>query len=120
MQAMGARFAIDDFGSGYSSLDQLLSLPIDAVKLDLHLIGKLGVDPRQAALVRSIHDLASVIGQSVIVEGVETVTQLDELRTIGASHAQGYYLCRPVPVNDLAEHVAALGEHVARVGTQGR
>lgn len=113
MQAMGARFAIDDFGSGYSSLDQLLSLPIDAVKLDLHLIEKLGVDPRQAALVRSIHNLASVIGQSVIVEGVETQAQLDALLALGASHAQGYFLCRPVPVEELADHLAALGGHVS-------
>lgn len=112
MQAMGVRFAIDDFGAGYSSLDQLLSLPIDAVKLDLSLIGKLGVDPRQTALVRSIYDLAAVIGRSVIVEGVETQAQLDELHAIGATHAQGYYLCRPVPVGELAEHVAALDERV--------
>ena len=55
---LGVRFAIDDFGTGYSSLDQLLKLPIDAVKLDLSLIAKLGSDPRQSALVRSIHDLA--------------------------------------------------------------
>lgn len=112
MQALGVRFAIDDFGAGYSSLDQLLSLPINAVKLDLSLVDKLGVDPRQTALVRSIHDLAAVIGRRVIVEGVETQAQLDELHAIGATHAQGYYLCRPVPVDELPDHAAALDERI--------
>ena len=108
LRALGVRFAIDDFGTGYSSLDQLLKLPIDVVKLDLSLIAKLGADPRQTALVRSIQGLASVVGNSVVMEGVETAAQLAELRSIGATLVQGYYLCRPVPVDDLAEHVAAL------------
>lgn len=108
LHALGVRFAIDDFGTGYSSLDQLLKLPIDAVKLDLSLIAKLGADPRQSALVRSIHDLAAVVGNSVVMEGVETAAQLAELENIGATLAQGYYLCQPVPVDELAHHVAAL------------
>ncbi len=108
LQALGVRFAIDDFGTGYSSLDQLLKLPIDAVKLDLSLIAKLGTDPRQTALVRSIHELAAVVGNSVVIEGVETAAQLAELEMIGATLAQGYYLCRPVPVDELADHLAAL------------
>ena len=109
MRAMGVRFAVDDFGAGYSSLDQLLSLPIDWVKLDMSLIGELGIDPRQTALLRSIHSLASVVGQSVVVEGLETQAQLDELRRIGATHAQGYLLSRPVPIEELPAHVAGLG-----------
>jgi len=109
MQAMGVRFAVDDFGAGYSSLDQLLSLPIDWVKLDMSLIGELGIDPRQTALLRSIHSLASVVGQSVVIEGLETQAQLDELRSIGATHAQGYLLSRPVPIEELPAHVAGLG-----------
>ncbi len=108
LQALGVRFAIDDFGTGYSSLDQLLKLPIDAVKLDLTLIAKLGTDPRQTALVRSIHELASVVGNSVVIEGVETAAQFAELEMIGATLAQGYYLCRPVPVGELADHLSAL------------
>ena len=108
MHAMGVRFAIDDFGAGYSSLDHLLSLPIDSVKLDLSLVARLGIDPRQTALMRSIHDLAAVIGQRVIVEGLETEAQLDQLRSIGATYAQGYFLCRPVPADELASHLAAI------------
>ncbi len=113
LHALGVRFAIDDFGTGYSSLDQLLNLPIDAVKLDLSLIAKLGSDPRQSALVRSIRDLATVVGNSVVMEGVETAVQLAELETMGATLAQGYYLCRPVPVDELADHVAALAADFA-------
>lgn len=120
LDAMGATFAIDDFGSGYSSLDHLLSLPIDVVKLDLHLIDQLGVDPRQTDIVRSIHDLAGVIGQGVIVEGVETQTQLDELNVLGARYAQGYYLCRPVPVEDLATHVASIERRIGVVSDYRR
>ncbi len=117
LHALGVRVAIDDFGTGYSSLDQLLKLPIDVVKLDLSLIAGLGSDPRQNALVRSIRDLAAVIGNSVVMEGVETAAQLAELEAMGATLAQGYYLCRPVPVDELADHVAALPPGLGREGT---
>ena len=108
LRSLGVRVAIDDFGTGYSSLDQLLRLPIDAVKLDRSLIAQIGNDPRHAAVIRRIHDLASVVGQLVVVEGVETTEQLELLKSIGATYAQGYLLCRPVPVQDLATHIADL------------
>jgi len=59
-------------------------------------------------VIRRIHDLASVVGQLVVVEGVETTEQLELLKSIGATYAQGYLLCRPVPVQDLATHIADL------------
>lgn len=108
MRAMGVAFAIDDFGAGYSSLDHLLSLPIDAVKLDLSLIDGLGVHPHRTRLLQHIHGLANVIGTSVIVEGVENQVQLDELHAIGATHGQGYFLCRPIPLDELPHHVRSI------------
>ncbi len=108
LRELGVGIAIDDFGTGYSSLDNLLSFPVQVVKLDATLIAKLGADPRQVAALRSIYDLAAVIGRKVVVEGVETLEQLERLQQLGTDLVQGYYLCRPVPINQLADHVDRL------------
>ncbi len=108
LRKLGVQIAIDDFGTGYSSLESLMSFPVDFVKLDASLIARLGDDPRQIVVMRSITNLASVIGQQVVVEGVETFQQLDELVRLEASYIQGYLLCRPVPAESLAAHVAGL------------
>ncbi len=108
LRELGVEIAIDNFGTGYSSLDSLLALPVSAVKLDASLVARLGNDPRHIAVLRHVHDLAKVIGSKVIIKGVETPAQLDELKQLGTELAQGYFLCRPVPVDTLADHVALL------------
>lgn len=108
LRTIGVDIAIDDFGSGYSNLEHLLTLPVAAVKLDLSLVQRLGTDPRQIAMLRSIHDLAAVIGHKVIVEGIETAFQFAELKQLGMKIGQGYYLSRPVPAPDLVDHLAML------------
>lgn len=103
----GVGFYIDDFGTGYSSLSQLYRFPVDALKIDRSFVGALTVAPAgserpeqgQAAIVRTIVDLAHNLGLEARGEGVEQREQLDFLRDLGCSHAQGYYFSRPLPVS---------------------
>jgi EAL domain-containing protein (putative c-di-GMP-specific phosphodiesterase class I) len=101
VRALGVELAIDDFGSGYSSLNQLLSLPISIVKLDRSLIAGLAGNPRQLALIRSIGNLGRTVGHDVIAEGVEHEVQADMLRRLGYTFAQGYLFARPTPITEL-------------------
>ncbi len=94
----GVRLALDDFGSGHTSVQHLLGLPIEYVKLDGTLIKDLGQDPRQSALVRSIRDLAATIGKQVVAEGVETDDQVAKLRELHLRFAQGYHFGRAQPL----------------------
>ena len=94
----GIRLALDDFGSGHTSVTHLLGLPIEYVKLDGSLIEELGHDARQSALVRSIADLAVTIGKQIVAEGVETEHQVAQLRALGLPLAQGYHFGRAQPL----------------------
>ncbi|MEM7285363.1 MAG: EAL domain-containing protein [Actinomycetota bacterium] len=106
LHGLGALIAMDDFGTGYSSLSSLLAFPISFVKLDRTLIADLGRDPRRSAVVRAVHQLAEVVGQVVIAEGVETPAQVEELREVGVRSAQGFGLGHPLPLDELEERLA--------------
>ena len=95
MRAHGARFAIDDTGAGYASLNHVLRLKPDIIKLDRELITHLNEDRARRALVTALVLLALEVGASVTGEGVETADQLDTLATLGVDHAQGYLLAIP-------------------------
>jgi EAL domain-containing protein (putative c-di-GMP-specific phosphodiesterase class I) len=97
-KVLGVRIAVDDFGSGYSSLGYLSRLPVDRLKLDQSLIYRMTVDTRGAIVVRSILLLAAELGLDVIAEGVETELQFQMLTDMGCPQAQGYLLGRPMPV----------------------
>ncbi len=112
LRELGVELALDDFGTGTSSLDSLMSLPVSSMKIDASFVAKLGADRRHRAVLRHMHDLASVIGHNVVVKGVETAEQLEELEQIGAVLAQGFHLCRPVPIDSLGEHVRALSTSI--------
>ncbi len=95
LRQRGVRFAIDDTGAGYASLNHVLQLRPDIIKLDRGLILDLDEDPARRSLVTALVLLALEIGASVTGEGVETSDQLQALSTLGVDHAQGYLLCRP-------------------------
>jgi EAL domain-containing protein (putative c-di-GMP-specific phosphodiesterase class I) len=94
---LGVQIAVDDFGSGYSSLNYLSRLPIDRLKLDQSLICQMTVNKKGAIVVRSIVSLGAELGLDVIAEGVETEQQLRMLTDLGCPRAQGYLLGRPMP-----------------------
>ncbi|MFR9190385.1 MAG: EAL domain-containing protein [Anaerotruncus massiliensis (ex Togo et al. 2019)] len=88
---------MDDFGSGYSSLNMLNRLPIDVLKLDMRFIQSETAKPVDQGILRFIMDLARWMELHVVAEGVETREQLERLREIDCDYVQGYYFVRPVP-----------------------
>ena len=107
LRQRGIRIAIDDFGSGYSALWYLRELAIDEVKLDRHFIAPIRVDPRAAAVVRGVVDLAHVLGVTTVAEGVENIETAERLREFGCEVAQGYYYSPPVSAAAMMNMLAA-------------
>jgi diguanylate cyclase (GGDEF)-like protein len=95
LKGLGLTLAMDDFGTGYSSITNLKSLPVDILKLDRSMVEGMDRDPQNRALVSATIGLAHALGLDVVVEGVETAGELDELRSMGCDIAQGYYWYRP-------------------------
>jgi diguanylate cyclase (GGDEF)-like protein len=112
LRAHGVSVAVDDFGTGYTSLALLHQLPIDTLKLDRVLTAALGRE-RVVAVVRLIVDTAHLIGLSVTAEGVETAAQAEELRILGVDALQGYHLHRPCPSSGFAAELTELDEVAA-------
>ena len=104
LRELGVRVAMDDFGTGHSSLGALLELPIDTLKIDRSFISGLAPDEPKGAIVRTVLTLARTLGLEAVGEGVETEEELAFLRESGCHLAQGYLMSRPLP----AEEVTAL------------
>lgn len=98
LRRAGARIAIDDTGSGYSSLGHILKLAPDFIKLDRDLVSGIDVDPVRRALAASLVSFAAETGAQIIAEGIETQCELAAAEQLGLSCAQGYYIARPTPV----------------------
>jgi len=103
LRTAGIRVAIDDFGSGHSSLGQLSDLPIDSLKIDSTFTRGLPEDRAGSAVVATIISLARGLRLSVIAEGVETREQLETLRQMGCDQSQGYLHSQPVSCNEFAK-----------------
>ncbi|MBR7801383.1 two-component system response regulator [Undibacterium fentianense] len=101
LNAAGVRFALDDFGVGYSSLQYLKRLPIDQLKIDHSFIQDLEHDQSDRTIVRTIVAMANNLGVDVIAEGVENELQLELLRNKGCVHFQGYLFGRPIDIRQL-------------------
>jgi diguanylate cyclase (GGDEF)-like protein/PAS domain S-box-containing protein len=95
----GVRLAVDDFGTGHSNLSRLGQLPITSIKIDRSLITSIATQPKDAAIVRAVIEIAHTLGAQVVAEGVETAQQLDILRMSRCDFLQGYLLCRPLPAD---------------------
>ncbi len=92
----GIKLAIDDIGKGYSSLEYLARMEVDAMKIDRTFVGGLGSSLRDAAVVEAVLLLADRIGVTVVAEGIETADQLDRLRELGCPVGQGFYFSKAV------------------------
>lgn len=103
LHELGIQLALDDFGSGYSSLGYLKRLPVETLKIDQIFIKGLGRDPHDAAIVETIATLGHKIGMSVTAEGVETRQQATAVKQLGCDHAQGYIFSEPVTAARLSE-----------------
>jgi EAL domain-containing protein (putative c-di-GMP-specific phosphodiesterase class I) len=100
---LGVRVAIDDFGAGFSSLTRLRHLTVHVLKLDRSFLAGVPEDPRGAALIAAMLQLARELDLYVVAEGIETAEHLGHLRAAGASHGQGFHLGRPMPAADLTK-----------------
>jgi diguanylate cyclase (GGDEF)-like protein len=100
LRGIGVRLAVDDFGTGFSSLAYLHRFPFDLLKIDRSFVGRLEEDP---ALAEAIVAMADALGLETIAEGVETDAQLDVLRSIHCHSAQGFLFSRPKPVGALGD-----------------
>jgi len=101
LQSMGVRLSVDDFGTGYSSLTHLRELPIDEIKIDKSFVTGMITSDADAAIVRTVIDLAHNLGKQVCAEGVEDAETLQRLEEMGCDLAQGYFISRPVPAATL-------------------
>ncbi|MBC5708222.1 EAL domain-containing protein [Hungatella sp. L12] len=100
LRRLGFVIEMDDFGSGYSSLNMLTEMPIDVLKLDMKFIQTEITRPTGQGILRFIVDLARWMKLSVVAEGVETREQLERLQNDGCDYAQGYYFAKPMPVEN--------------------
>lgn len=103
LRDMGIKLSLDDFGTGYSSLSYLKRFPIHAVKLDQSFVKDITTSTDDAAIAGAVIAMAHSMKLQVIAEGVETLEQLEFLRSLGCDEMQGYFVSRPVPANECEE-----------------
>ena len=103
----GFAVLMDDFGSGYSSLNMLNQVHFDILKLDMKFIQTETAKPGEMSIMRFVVNLAKWLNLSTVAEGVETKAQLERLRDVGCDYAQGYYFSRPLPVQEFEKLLAA-------------
>lgn len=100
LRQKGYQIEMDDFGSGYSSLNMLSDLPVDVLKMDQGFVRNIGRDEKDDRLVALILDIARNLKVPVVAEGVETKKQLEFLKSLGCEYVQGFYFSRPLPPAD--------------------
>ncbi len=105
LREKGYKIEMDDFGSGYSSLNMLSSLPVDVLKMDIAFIRNMERNEKDFRLVKLIIDIARYLKVPVVAEGVETESQLKLLKSAGCDLVQGYYFSKPLPAEVFAERM---------------
>ena len=104
---LGIQISVDDFGTGYSSLSYLKRFPLDKLKIDRSFVQDITVDTDDAMICKTIISMAHNLNLQVIAEGVETHAQLELLRDYGCEQYQGYLFAKPLPVEQMTEHLLA-------------
>ena len=107
LQKGGFHVLMDDFGSGYSSLNSLKDIKVDVLKIDINFLPTSKDDERAGKILTSVVSMAQALDLKVVVEGVETREQADFLISIGAYEAQGYFFFRPMPIEDYEKALKA-------------
>ena len=101
LRSAGVKVSIDDFGVGYSSMSQLLELPVDELKIDKSFIMALDSDPRAIALIRSMIEMSRALDLAVIAEGIESASSFEALRSVGVDIIQGDFFSQPLTSDQL-------------------
>lgn len=105
LRTLGVRIAVDDFGTGWSSLAYLVGMPVDVLKMDQYFLADVEHDPARRAMCRAVLQLGTSLGLPVIVEGVTTPATLALLRDMGHRYLQGFLLSRPLERDALVDGV---------------
>jgi diguanylate cyclase (GGDEF)-like protein len=101
LRSLGVKISIDDFGVGYSSMSQLLELPVDELKIDKSFVLALDTDSRAISLIRSMIEMARALGLTIVAEGIESSRAYDALSIVGADVIQGNFVAYPLTSADL-------------------
>lgn len=107
LQNYGFQVLMDDFGSGYSSLNMLKDVPVDILKMDMKFLEDQGISGRGPEILASLVRMAKKLGMRTIAEGIETKEQGDFLRSVGCEYGQGYYYARPMPADSFTSLLMA-------------
>jgi len=107
LRAMEIQLMIDDFGTGYSSLSYLHQLPLDVLKIDRSFVSRMDSEDKNSAIVRTIALLAGNLGMSLVAEGIETESQLSQLRALKCEYGQGYLFSKPVDSPSIEQLLAS-------------
>jgi len=107
LRGRGFEIEMDDFGSGYSSLNMLTKLPIDALKLDMQFVRTAFGEKKDTRLLEAMMQLAEAFRLTTIAEGVETEEQFRALRDMGCDVMQGYYFSKPLPQEEFEAFLLA-------------
>ena len=103
----GSSFSLDDFGSGQSNLNYIVSMPVAIVKLDMNMTKSYFTEPKAKYVARAAVGMIHEIGLSVVAEGVETENELQGMRELGVDYIQGYYFSTPLPVEEFVKFIRA-------------
>jgi EAL domain-containing protein (putative c-di-GMP-specific phosphodiesterase class I) len=109
LRRLGVSLLMDDFGTGYSSLSYLHSFPIDVLKIDRSFVGRMTDGEQPLQIVRTIIELARVLGMDVVAEGIETAEQYRLLRDLGCRFGQGFLFARPLAADQVTELLSLPG-----------
>ncbi len=115
LRAMGVHIALDDFGSGYSSLAYLNRLPLDEIKIDRSFVMAMEREESSATIVRATVELGHGLGYGVVAEGVEDIRTKQRLTDLGCDTIQGYLIARPMPADETAEFIGHAASTAAAV-----
>ncbi|MFI5955849.1 putative bifunctional diguanylate cyclase/phosphodiesterase [Cryptosporangium sp. NPDC051539] len=116
LRDLGVTIAVDDFGTGFSSLRYLRQLPVHAVKVDRSFLADIDLSPEGLAFARSIVGLGTALGLYTVAEGIERPQQLAELRRMGCGFGQGFFLARPLAEDDVMAWLRRNGHPDAALG----
>jgi len=114
LRKKGFRIEMDDFGSGYSSLNMLTTIPIDVLKMDMKFVRNMLRDQKSLKMCELVMDISRFLDVPVVAEGVEEKAQLDVLKSMGCQIIQGYYFSKPLPAEQFEELIQKEAELFAK------
>ena len=112
LRERGFVIEMDDFGSGYSSLNMLTNLPIDVLKLDMQFIRNETAKPEEQEILPFIISIARRLKLRVVAEGVETMEQFERVKKAGCDYVQGYFFAKPMPAGEFEKLMAEAGRMI--------